>query len=287
MAMIEDPDGVHLRNTMHNRITSDAFLPCGGRPATIHGGNWKKFLRDDGTPSSKVIVEGANLFLTPDARRELSSLGTLILKDSSANKCGVICSSFEIGACMLLEEEEFMEIKETFVEQVLVRLRALARCEAELLSRLHQHHPQWSLPEMSVRISKIMTRTSDSIIAGWDSMNEAQLANLQKLVLLHLPKSLTDLVGDALWSEMPETYLQWMMAKSLAARIVYREGFEYLETMEDEHLAHLALRYLDLEQERASLIEEILSSDMQYKERVASLLQDAGIFSTMGHKNGS
>jgi hypothetical protein len=57
--------------------------------------------------------------------------------------------------------------------------------------------------------------------------------------------------------------------------------------MEDEHLAHLALRYLDLEQERASLIEEILSSDMQYKERVASLLQDAGIFSTMGHKNGS
>jgi hypothetical protein len=47
------------------------------------------------------------------------------------------------------------------------------------------------------------------------------------------------------------------------------------------------LRYLDLEQERASLIEEILSSDMQYKERVASLLQDAGIFSTMGHKNGS
>jgi len=234
-----------------------------------------------------VIVEGANLFLTPAARRELSSLGTLILKDSSANKCGVICSSFEIGACMLLEEEEFMEIKDIFVEQVLVRLRALARCEAELLSRLHQHHPQLSLPEMSVRISKIMTRTSDSIIAGWDSMTDAQLANLQNLVLLHLPKSLTDLVGDALWSEMPETYLQWMMAKSLAARIVYREGFEYLETMEDEHLAHLALRYLDLEQERASLIEEILSSDMQYKERVASLLQDAGIFSTMGHKNGS
>ena len=117
--------------------------------------------------------------------------------------------------------------------------------------------------------------------------NDDQLANLQKLVLLHLPQSLTDLVGDALWSEMPETYLQWMMAKSLAARIVYREGFEYLEAMEDEHLARLAMRYLELEQERASLIEEILSSDMHYKERVATLLQDAGIFSTMGHKEQS
>ena len=30
------------------------------------------------------------------------------------------------------------------------------------------------------------------------------------------------------------------MAKSLAARIVYREGFEYLETMEDADLAGLA-----------------------------------------------
>ena len=46
-------------------------------------------------------------------------------------------------------------------------------------------------------------------------------------------------------------------------------------------------RTLDLEQERDSLIQEILSSDMQYKERVASLLKDAGIFSTMGNKNGS
>lgn len=284
---IEDPNGVRLRNTMHNRIECDAFLPCGGRPATIHGGNWKKYLTKDGAPSAKLIVEGANLFLTPDARRELSNLGALILKDSSANKCGVICSSFEVGACMLLEEVEFMEIKDDFVEQVLQRLRTLARYEAELLSRLHQHHPKLSLPEMSVRISKIMSRTSDSIIANWDSMNNEQLANLQKLVLLHLPKALTDLVGDALWSEMPEAYLQWMMAKSLAARIVYREGFEYLESMEDEYLAQLALRYLDLEQERDSLIQEILSSDMQYKDRVASLLQDAGIFSTMGTKNGS
>ena len=103
-----------------------------------------------------------------------------------------------------------------------------------------------------------------------------------ELVLLHLPKSLTDLVGDALWSEMPETYLRWMMAKSLAARIVYREGFEYLETMEDADLAGLALRYLDLEEERENLTAEILESDLQYKDRVAALLHDAGIFSTMG-----
>jgi hypothetical protein len=84
---------------------------------------------------------------------------------------------------------------------------------------------------------------------------------------------------------MPDTYLQWMMAKSLAARIVYREGFEYLETMEDADLSGLALRYLDLEEEREILTEEILKSNLQYKDRVAALLHDAGIFSTMGRRH--
>ena len=285
IASIEDPEGVHLRNTLHNRIESDAFIPCGGRPATIHGGNWKNYLKEDGTPSAKVIVEGANLFLTPDARRELSNVGTLILKDSSANKCGVICSSFEIGACMLLNEEEFMEIKDTFVEQVLVRLRELARAEAELLARLHQHHPHSPLPDMSNQISNMMSRVADSLIAHWDSMTEEQEQELKRLVIEHLPQVLVEKVGDALWTEMPDTYLQWMMAKSLAARIVYREGFEYIETMEDADLAGLALRYLDLEEEREILTEEILKSDLQYKDRVAALLHDAGIFSTMGRRH--
>jgi len=284
---VEDPEGFHMRNTMHERIECDAFVPCGGRPATIHGGNWKNFLNKDGVPSAKVIVEGANLFLTRDARRELSNAGTLILKDSSANKCGVICSSFEISACMLLNEAEFMEIKELFVEQVLTKLRNLARVEAELLARLHQHHPHSPLPEMSVKISKIMSRTSDSLVANWDAMNDVQRIELRKLVIDHLPEVLVQRVGDALWTDLPEEYLKWMMAKSLAARIVYREGFEYLVTMEDDDLAKLALRYLDLEQERTILVEAVRHSKLPSKNRIASLLQDAGIFSTMGRRHRS
>ena len=48
----EEPDGDQLRNTLHNRIVADAFVPAGGRPATIHAGNWKDFLQPDGTPSA-------------------------------------------------------------------------------------------------------------------------------------------------------------------------------------------------------------------------------------------
>jgi glutamate dehydrogenase len=112
LVSLDEPDGVRLRNTMHNRVMADAFMPCGGRPNTIHAGNWKDFLTSEGVPSSRLIVEGANLFLNAEARRQLSDAGALIIKDSSANKCGVICSSFEIIACMLLSTEEFMAIKD-------------------------------------------------------------------------------------------------------------------------------------------------------------------------------
>jgi glutamate dehydrogenase len=95
---ISTPEGVKLRNDMHNRIEADVFVPSGGRPATINESNYKQYLAPCGTKgSSPLIVEGANLFTTPAARQLLfDEAGVVIVKDSSANKCGVICSSYEI-----------------------------------------------------------------------------------------------------------------------------------------------------------------------------------------------
>jgi len=118
-------EAVKARNTMHNRVVADAFIPAGGRPATIHEANWRAFLRPSSSspatgkpePSAKLIVEGANLFITPGARAAMyAETGIPIVKDSSANKCGVICSSFEIMSSMLLDEEEFAANKEELGE---------------------------------------------------------------------------------------------------------------------------------------------------------------------------
>lgn len=65
------------------------------------------------------MVDGTRLFITAEARTQLSARGNLIVRDSSANKRGVICSSFEIPASMLLSEEEFLEIKHDFVNEVI------------------------------------------------------------------------------------------------------------------------------------------------------------------------
>ena len=81
-------EGNARRNSMHNRVVADVFVPGGGRPNTINVNNWKQFLLADGkTPSSKLIVEGANIFTTPEARKLLHEHSNVsIVKDSSANK---------------------------------------------------------------------------------------------------------------------------------------------------------------------------------------------------------
>lgn len=113
-------EALRARNTMHNRVVADAFIPAGGRPATIHEGNWEAYLRpDNGQPSSKLIVEGANLFLTAGARKAMhAATGIPIVKDSSANKCGVICSSYEIISSMLLSHDEFAAVKPELVSAI-------------------------------------------------------------------------------------------------------------------------------------------------------------------------
>ena len=69
-----NPEGVRRRNTFPLKVRADAFLPAGGRPGTINADNVGGFfhLADDGSdrkvPCCPLIVEGANLYITPEAR---------------------------------------------------------------------------------------------------------------------------------------------------------------------------------------------------------------------------
>ncbi|MFO0630888.1 MAG: hypothetical protein U0325_35405 [Polyangiales bacterium] len=123
---VEAPDGVRARNTLHNRVVADVFIPGGGRPQTIHSGNWRDFLLPDGTPSSRVIVEGANLHHArraevPRRARRGDPQGQL------REQVRGDLLDFEITSSHLLTEEEFLANKPRFVAEVLVRLRELAR----------------------------------------------------------------------------------------------------------------------------------------------------------------
>ena len=67
------PNGEEFRNSflLHPLARADLFVPCGGRPAAININNWKMLLDDKGTAKFKIILKGANLFITEQARLRL------------------------------------------------------------------------------------------------------------------------------------------------------------------------------------------------------------------------
>lgn len=270
------PDGIRARNNLCFEVVADAFVPAGGRPATIHAKNWSKFLGPDGTPSSRVIVEGANLFITPEARRALGEkAGVVIVKDSSANKCGVICSSYEITASMMLTPQEFIEVKPVFVREVLDRLRELGRREAKVLFSAKSRAPGALLPELSVALSKTVLRATEAIRAGLRDLDVASRALADQLVIEHLPPVLVERYSDRI-VRLPVRYREGIVASSLATRIVYGEGLGFLAEVPDAGIAQLAIGYLKGAREAERLAEVVLASELPDKARVAELLRRGG-----------
>merc|ERR1712050_312102 len=174
---------------MGNRLKADAFIPAGGRPNTININNYDKFFLADGKPSSPLIVEAANIFTTPEARKEFGDRGINIVKDSSANKAGVCCSSYEIVASMLLSKDEFLGDKEEIVGDVLEKLRHSARVEAELLFREYRSNPSNQLPYYSQAISGAINRATDAVVeAVTENYSLINDSLRQRLLVESLPK---------------------------------------------------------------------------------------------------
>lgn len=274
---VDTEEGVKARNTMHNRLEADAFLPCGGRPNTIDINNYKQFLKKDGSPSAPLIVEGANLFVTAEARKALyEDAGVVIVKDSSANKGGVITSSYEICAAMLLSEDEFFTHKHLIVEEVLHKLRGLAKLEAELLFREAETY-DGSLPVVSQIISNSINAATDALAVALGSLSEKDRDELLPLFRMHLPKTLAELSFDHVRDRVPDQYIQNAIASTLASQMVYKEGTKFIEAQPRHKLAEIALRYIQKEKEMALLMDSLEASNVpeSEKERILALL-DAG-----------
>mmetsp|Transcript_27322 Transcript_27322/g.63685 ORF Transcript_27322/g.63685 Transcript_27322/m.63685 type:complete len:1051 (-) Transcript_27322:351-3503(-) len=276
-------EGAEMRNTMHNRLKADVFVPAGGRPNTINAGNWANFLdAETGAPSSPLIVEGANIFLTKEARLALhEKAGVRIVKDSSANKCGVITSSYEICASMLLSEEEFLSVKEELVANVLSQLRHLARSEAELMFREFRNYPG-PLPYFSERISQSILRAKGAFLDHMKDMqrgDEKYVAFLP-LFLRHLPAKLVEVAADRIDERIPLDYMRYAFASCLASKLLYAEGIHFLESQPLEKLPELAMRYMKEEQKVDALSASLRSlKDLSESQRdeILQVLQRGGV----------
>lgn len=226
------PEGVTFRNSAHLIFKADMFVPCGGRPESINISNVNKLFDADGKCHFKYIVEGANLFITKQARIELERRGAVLYPDASANKGGVTSSSLEVLCGLSLSDEEYTS-KMTFpnskpprfylsyVADIQNIICANAAKEFEAIWAEHQKTGK-SRSVLSTELSQALNRLSEELEAT-DLFDQPQV---RRAVLSHVfPQTLQEAIGlDTLIQRVPRNYAQSAFAAFLAADFIYKNG---------------------------------------------------------------
>jgi glutamate dehydrogenase len=216
-----------LRSTMF-QTPADLFIPAGGRPRTLNESNIQEFCLAGGEPSVRAIVEGANLFLTPKARRYLEEKGVLIVKDSSANKGGVICSSFEVLLGLTLSDEEFLALKPQFMPEVLGLIEQKALAEAQLLLRAHEETGRF-LTDLSDEISARINLYKDQLLSYFSqtTLDLQPLSPYGRIILDYCPATLRQQYPERVFQRLPESHLKAILACQIASQTVYQKGVDW------------------------------------------------------------
>ena len=180
----------------------DLFVPCGGRPESIDLSTVDKLIKDDKC-TIPYIVEGANLFITQDAKLRLEKAGCIVYKDASVNKGGVTSSSLEVLASLAFNDEEFAEnmclksdgsvpaFYQDYVKEVQHAIKLNARHEFEAIWREHEQTgiPRSTLSDtLSVAITKLDEDLQKTQL--WDNVGFRQ-----SVLEDALPQLLLDKVG--------------------------------------------------------------------------------------------
>ncbi len=210
-------------------VPADLFIPAGGRPETIDENNCTRLFDAGGKASCRAVVEGANSFITPAARLEIQRRGVVVIRDAAANKCGVISSSYEIIANLLLSEREFLTHKDAYVADVLGILERRARDEARLIFR-RWREAGGTVPytEIANGISTEINEHYNELFTYFQAHPELVRHNRFRPVLLaHLPAFISDNRKYRLrLRRLPPKYRYAMLASELASTIVYQGGWE-------------------------------------------------------------
>ncbi len=228
--------GLSFRNGffLDPRMKADLFLPCGGRPKSVNSVNWKSLLDADGRPIFKWIVEGANLFITQDARLKLEEKGVILFKDSSTNKGGVTSSSLEVLAGLALDDATFEktmmaekhrapEFRKKYIADIISIVRSKADAEFEIL---------WAMRQKTGRpISELSDTLSEKINQITSSIEKSKLFDNLELrkatIIAHSPKTLLKKVGvKGLLKRIPLSYQRAIFARCLASSFVYKCGID-------------------------------------------------------------
>lgn len=214
----------------------DIFLPSGGRPRTLSMANITDFLDKNGKPTCLAFIEGANLYITQDAREFLEDKGMLLFKDSSANKCGVVSSSYEILAGLSLTEEQFKKIKPELVKNVLARLALIANDEAAaMIAYWVKKDKKMRLSAISELVSQRINRFTDDVATYLKplDLNAPENKKLLQVFIDYVPDCIKSGHLEQCLKRVPDMHKKAIISTAIATRLVYGKGLDWEPTVVD------------------------------------------------------
>lgn len=267
-------ENIRIRNEIYRKVYADIFIPAGGRPYSVNDKNWADFFTKTGQATVRAIVEGANIFFTEEARRQLQDRGIIIIKDSSANKTGVICSSYEIIASLTLSKDEFLAMKEQYVSDVIKILRSKADQEAKLLFRSLVQQENKTLVELSLMISKEINQLTDVLLEKLTERMEEVLEDpfYQEIVIRHCPPGLVEKYHDRILERLPDAHKIAIISSSIASYVVYREGLGWIKALPKAYQFDALIIYMQKDLLANRLIDAINTAPIEDREQINSIL---------------
>ncbi|EJU02932.1 NAD-dependent glutamate dehydrogenase [Dacryopinax primogenitus] len=227
-------DGTDFRNSAHLRFKADLFVPCGGRPEAVNISNVSQLFDLDGALHFKYIVEGANLFITREARLYLEKRGVILFKDASANKGGVTSSSLEVLAGLSLNDSQYTDLMifkngkpsefyESYVRDIQSKITENAANEFSCIwreyNRLKGVKPRSAISdELSGHLTELQEELENSDL--FDD-KPSRLGVMRKAI----PDTLVNKVGlDPILRRLPVPYQKALFASWVASHFIYQFG---------------------------------------------------------------
>jgi glutamate dehydrogenase len=231
--------GAELRDSFHlsSFAKADLFVPCGGRPSSITSETVQHLFSPEGTPKFRMIVEGANLYMTDGARNVLEKAGVHLFKDSSANKGGVCSSSLEVLSVLAMEEAEHEELmsheegseppefytrfvsqtRECIIQNAQREFRTIWACNKAGMTK------QEATKKISSKIDQLVDHLQEHLRHG---MAETERDLFIRSVLPQaVPPLMVERIGvDKIIARVPTNFLDSIVGSWVASRFVYKHG---------------------------------------------------------------
>ncbi|KAJ7081614.1 NADH-dependent glutamate dehydrogenase [Mycena belliarum] len=227
-------DGTDFRNAAHLRFKADLFVPCGGRPEAVNISNMAALVDSEGKPHFKYIVEGANLFITQQARLFLEKRKIILFKDSSTNKGGVTSSSLEVLAGLALSTSEYTDLMifknnkpspfyESYVRDVQAKITENAAAEFQCIWR---EHARCGGAKSRTAISDELSLTLNSLQAELEGSDLFEdVPSREGVIRRAVPKTLVEKIGlKTLLERLPEPYQRALFSSWVASHFIYKYG---------------------------------------------------------------